>query len=175
MVRLALRGGDGSDACARGGDSRLAALATARHHSACSVVVTRFEEQQEDMEVETLAGLRSQTTPFPRMRPRVLKDPGPPWVAAARVGHVAAAVPCLTPVVLGQEHDDSTVAWLLARSLAVQQREGEEVREQAEQAEVEAGAQGQDFPRAASSGPCRWMAKEAPLECRKEKEVGQQF
>ena len=49
-----------------------------------------------------------------------MKDPGSPWVEAVTVGYVAAAVPCFTPVVLGQEaaRDDSTVAWLIVRSLA---------------------------------------------------------
>ena len=48
---------------------------------------------------------------------------------AAAVGCVAAGVPCLTPVVSGKEaaNDDSTVAWLLACSLA-EAREEEGVK-----------------------------------------------
>ena len=59
--------------------------------------------------------------------------------AAVTVGYVAAGIPCLTPVVIGQEaaQDDSTVAWLLARSLAERQREEKESKEAAELDQLE--------------------------------------
>ena len=61
-------------------------------------------------------------------RPGVLEDPAPQ--AAVTVGYVAAAVPRLTPVVMeqGPAHDNSTSAWLLARSLEERQQYEEEVR-----------------------------------------------
>ena len=53
---------------------------------------------------------------------------------AVTAGYVAARVPRLTPAVMWQEaaHDDSSVAWLLAHSLADRQREEEEAREAAD-------------------------------------------
>ena len=50
--------------------------------------------------------------------------------AAVTVGYVAAAVSRLTPVVMeqGPAHDNSTSAWLLARSLEERQQYEEEVR-----------------------------------------------
>ena len=62
-------------------------------------------------------------------RPAPLSDIAGPQ-AAVTVGYVAAAVPRLTPVVMeqGPAHDNSTSAWLLARSLEERQQYEEEVR-----------------------------------------------
>ena len=81
-------------------------------------VETRREEEVE-VELETHAGQRAQTTPPLGAQPAPLFEVAGPQ-AAVTVGYVAAAVLCLTPVVMEQEaaQDDSTVAWLLARSLA---------------------------------------------------------
>ena len=78
---------------------------------------------------------RGKEQPSPVERPASLSEVAGPQ-AAVTVGHVAAGVPCLTPVVMGPEaaQDDSTVAWLLARSLAERQREETEGKEAAEPA-----------------------------------------
>ena len=98
-----------------------AALTAARHHSAGLGVVTRREEQQEGGVHEENDALRSQTTPLPGVRPGVLLDPGPPWVEAAAVGHVAAGVPLLGAPSLADSSaeviDGSTFSFLLQHSL----------------------------------------------------------
>ena len=79
--------------------------------------MTRREEQKEEVELETHAGLRAQTTPPPGAWLAPLSEVAGPQ-AAGTGGYVAAGVFRLSLVVMGQEaaHDDSTVAWLLARS-----------------------------------------------------------
>ena len=83
---------------------------------------------EEEVRVEHVA-LEGQKRPPPGERPAPLSEVAGPE-AAVTVGYVAAAVPRLTPVVMeqGPAHDNSTSAWLLARSLEEQQQHEEEVR-----------------------------------------------
>ena len=115
-----------------------AALATARHHSAGPVLVMRREEQQEEVEQDTYEGPRAQSTPPPRARPGVLKDPGPPWVEAVTVGYVAAGAPSLSVVLVSDDRiDDATLQFLLHQSLLAHAEEEEKAREEAEVMELE--------------------------------------
>ena len=78
------------------------ALTAATHHSAEKVVAG-----------ETYSGLRAQKTVSEGRRPGVLKDPGPPWVEAVTVGHVAALVPPLVvPLLQGDEGVDAALEFL---------------------------------------------------------------
>ena len=118
-----------------------AALTTARHYSACPGVVTRSEEQQEEVEHETHDGPRAQSAPPPGLRPGVLQDPRPPLVEAVTVGYVAAGVPLLGAPSLADSSaeviDGSTLSFLLQRALEVKRKEEEEAVEAAELVELE--------------------------------------
>ena len=83
---------------------------------------------EEEVREEHVA-LEGQKRPPPGERPAPLSEVAGPQ-AAVTVGYVAADVPRLTPVVMeqGPAHDDSTSAWLLARSLEERQQYEEEVR-----------------------------------------------
>ena len=60
-----------------------------------------------------------------------MHDPGPPWVEAVTVGHVAAGAPSLAVVLVSDMmHDDATVQFLLQQSLLARAQEEEEAREQ---------------------------------------------
>ena len=110
-----------------------------RHHSAGPGVVSRREEQQEEVEQDTYDGPRAQNTPPPGTRPGVLQDPGPPWVEAVTVGYVAAGAPSLVVSLLA-EHDNvdqATVQFLLQQSLLAHAEEEEKAREEAEVKELE--------------------------------------
>ena len=80
-------------------------------------------EQEVYEEFETTQG---KTRPPPGMRPGVLVHLGQPKVVAV-TSCVTAVVPSLLPVVMVHEaaHDDATVSFLLARSLAEKQNEEE--------------------------------------------------
>ena len=67
------------------------ALAENLHHS------------RQKVEGDTYQGPRAQkTVRATGARPGVLKDPGPPWVEAVRVGYVAAPLPSLAmPLLAG--------------------------------------------------------------------------
>ena len=115
-------------------------LAEALHHSSGASLEPVAERREVEVEAEVVYDApRGQEQPPPGMRPGSLSDPGPPQQVAATVGYVAAGAPRLTPVVLVQDAalDDKTVAWLLERSLAEQQREEEEAVEAAVLAELE--------------------------------------
>ena len=109
-------------------------VASARHHSAGPGVVSRREEQQEEVEQDTYDGLRALDTQPPGTRPGVLQDPGPPWVEAVTAGYVSAFSPSLVvaPVAAHDELDTASVQYLLQQSLLARVEEEEEAREQEE-------------------------------------------
>ena len=86
------------------------------------------EEQQEEVEQDAYDGPRALNTPPPGTRPGVLQDPGPPWVEAVTVGHVAAGAPSLVvaPVAAHDELDTASVQYLLQQSLLARVEEEEE-------------------------------------------------
>ena len=86
--------------------------------------------------VETNFAPRRQTEPPPGVRPGVAQDPALQG-AAVTVGHVAAAVSLLLPLVLvnGTDHDGATVRFLLSTSLL---RSKEEKRKKEKEEKLEA-------------------------------------
>ena len=94
-------------------------LSVAAALSAGPGVVTRSEEQQEEVELETYDGPRAQNTPPPGLRPGVLQDPGPPLVEAVTPLLGAPSLADSSAEVI----DGSTLSFLRQRALDVKRKE----------------------------------------------------